>query len=86
MPPSAFESEFQSYVGRRFGPWAVLTTPEAIWLAVSLMILLCYVAIRFRNRARIAAWEDEDPLDALPLKLRLKVRRARRSGESRDEH
>ena len=86
MTPSAFESEFQCYVGRRFGPWAVLTPPDAIWLAVSLMILLCYVAIRFRNRARTAAWEDEDPLDALPLKLRLKVRRARRSGESRDEH
>ncbi len=77
MTPGAFESAFLEYAGRRFGPWAVLTSPEAIWLAASILIILCYVALRIRNRARVAAWEREDPHDALPLRLRLKVRRQR---------
>ena len=84
MTPGAFESAFQTYVERRFGPWAMVTSPEALWLVVSILIILCYVAIRFRNKTRVAAWEREDPLDALPLRLRLRVRRDRREEDSED--
>ncbi len=84
MTPAAFESAFQTYVERRFGPWAMLTSPDALWLAASILIIFSFVAVRFRNRARVAAWEREDPLEALPLRLRLRVRRAFRDRGSKD--
>lgn len=76
VSPAAFESGFRDYVGSRFGPMALVTSPEAVWVFASALIIVVYAAVRIRNRRRVAAWEEEDDLEALPLRLRLRVRRA----------
>ncbi|MCZ6635667.1 MAG: hypothetical protein O7G87_19900, partial [bacterium] len=52
---------------------AMLVAPEAIWVYMAVLFLMAYVGIRFRNRATVKRWEEEDPLEALPLRLRLQV-------------
>ena len=75
--PSAFEAEFASYVAGRFGFRSLLTSGEAIWFYIVLLVMLVWVGVRIRNRATLAQWEAEGPLDALPLKLRAKLKRER---------
>ena len=70
-----FETEWLHYVRGRFSLTAMLVAPEAIWVYMAVLFLLAYVGIRFRNRATVKRWEEEDPLEALPLRLRLQVHR-----------
>lgn len=77
LTPEAFETTFAVFVGARFGFQALATSGEAIWLYIVFLVLLVWVGVRLRNRGTLARWEEEDPLDALPLRLRAKIKRER---------
>jgi hypothetical protein len=77
LSPSEFEAAFTAYVAGRFGFRSLLTSGEAIWFYIVLLVILVWVGVRVRTRATLARWEEEDPLDALPLKLRAKIKRER---------
>jgi hypothetical protein len=77
LSPDAFEADFAEYIGSRFGLGAALASGEAIWFYIVVLVLVVWIAVRFRNRATLARWDAEDPLDALPLRLRAKIKRER---------
>jgi hypothetical protein len=70
-----FEETWREYVSGRFSPWALMFTSHAIWFYMTLLAMVVYLGVRAKNRRRVREWESEDPLEALPLKLRLKVNR-----------
>jgi hypothetical protein len=65
-----FEIRLARFVGSRYGLAAMATSSPALWFYASLLILVAYVSVRLRNRARVKAWEEEDPTSALPRHLR----------------
>ena len=77
LSPAKFEADFVDYIRGRFGLGSALTSAEAIWFYIVVMVILVGIAVRFRNRATLARWDAEDPLDALPLRLRAKIKRER---------
>ena len=77
LTPAAFEIAFAKFVEARFGSRALVTSTEAIWLYIVFLVLFVWVGVRLRNRRTLARWEEEDPLDALPLRLRAKIKRER---------
>jgi hypothetical protein len=77
LSPTEFETAFAVYIADRFGFRVLLTSGEAIWLYIVVLVMLVWVGVKLRNRATLARWEEEDPLDALPLKLRAKMKRER---------
>ena len=77
LTPSAFEIAFAKFVEARFGSRALVTSTEAIWLYIVFLVLLVWIGVRVRNRRTLARWDEEDPLDALPLRLRTKIKRER---------
>ena len=78
LTPEAFEIAFGAFVAARFGFLALLTSGEAIWFYIVFLVLMVWVGVRLRNRRTLARWEAEDPLDALPLRLRAKIKRERK--------
>ena len=77
--PKRFEDAWAEYVRGRFGLTSVLAAPEALWFYMALLFLVAYLGVRRRNRVRTREWEEEDPAEGLPLRLRLQV--FRRKGE-----
>jgi hypothetical protein len=77
LSPEAFENAFAAFVENRFGLRSLVTSDEAIWLYIVVLVLLVWVGVRMKNRRTIARWEDEDPLEGLPLRLRAKINRER---------
>jgi hypothetical protein len=77
LTPAAFETAFAAFVAGRFGFQAFAMSGEAIWLYIVFLVLLVWVGVRLRNRRTLARWKEEDPLDALPLRLRAKIKRDR---------
>jgi hypothetical protein len=77
LSPGSFEADFAEYIGSRFGLGAALTSAEAIWFYIVVLVLIVWIAVRFRDRATLARWDAEGPLDALPLRLRAKIKRER---------
>ena len=77
LSPTEFEIAFTAYAGNRFGFRSLLTSGEAIWLYIVVLFMLVWVGIKLRNRSTLARWEEEGPLDVLPLKLRAKMNRER---------
>ena len=73
--PRKFEREWAQYAKGRFSTTALLTSAEAFWLYMTLLLIGVFVAVRVRNRRVIERWDEESPEDALPLRLRLRVRR-----------
>ena len=76
LTPRKFEREWTEYASGRFSATALLTSAEAFWLYMTLLLLGVFVAVRIRNRRIIERWDEESPEDALPLRLRLRVRRS----------
>lgn len=77
LSPAAFEEGYATYVAARFGLVSLLTAEEAIWVYIVMLVLLVYVGVRVRNRRTLARWEEEDPLEGLPLRLQAKIKRER---------
>ena len=77
LSPEVFESEFAAFVADRFGLGAVVTSGEAIWFYIVVLFLTVWVGVRRRNQRTFDRWEEEDPLEGLPLKLRAKINRER---------
>lgn len=75
LTPGKFEREWAEYAKGRFSATALLTSAEALWIYMTFLLLGVFVAVRIRNRRIIDGWDEESPEDALPLRLRLKVRR-----------
>jgi len=75
MTPDRFEDGWRIYIHSRFGLQGILLSPEAIWVYLVFVLVAVATGIRFRNRATLRRWEEEDPLAALPLRLRLQVKR-----------
>ena len=75
LTPHQFERRWARYVRGRFSLTAMLVEPKALWVYLALLFLAAYVAVRVRNRSVLKRWENEDPADALPLKMRLQVHR-----------
>ena len=74
-PLRRFEQAWGDYVRGRFSLKTLLISPEVFWFYLALLFLAAYVGVRIRNRRMLRQWETEDPTDALPLRLRLQVRR-----------
>jgi len=75
--PAAFETAFAAFVGNRFGLQALLTSEEAIWLYIVMLVVVVWLGVRHKNCRTIARWDEEDTLDGLPLRLRAKIKRER---------
>jgi len=73
----AFEAAYATFVEDRFGLRALLTSEEALWLYIVGLLCLVWLGVRVRNRQTLARWEESDPLDGLPLRLRAKIQRER---------
>ena len=76
LTPGRFEREWAEYAEGRFSATALLTSAGALWFYMTLLLLGVFVAVRVRNRRIIEQWDEESPEDALPLRLRLRVRRS----------
>ena len=76
LTPRKFEREWAEYAEGRFSMTAMLTSAGALWFYVTLLVIGVFVGVRIRNRRIIEQWDEESPEDALPLRLRLRVRRS----------
>ena len=72
-----FEADFAGFVSQRFGLRALVTSEAALWLYIVLLVLIVWAGIRRKNRRTLKRWEEEDPLEGLPLRLQAKIRRER---------
>lgn len=77
LSPEAFEAAFAEFVADRFGLQSLVTSDEAIWLYIVFLVVVVFVGVQLRNRRTVARWEEEDPLEGLPLRLRAKINRER---------
>jgi len=76
LTPGGFEAGFTAHVRQRFSLVGALTSSHSIWVYVTGLVVLAFVAVRWRNRTRTREWEnEEDDLAALPPRLRLQARR-----------
>lgn len=67
--PYEFELAWQDYVSGRFGLTALLVSPDSLWGYLVLLFLFAYVAVRWRNRAKLRQWEAEERFEELQLKV-----------------
>ena len=70
-----FERRWTDYVRGRFSLTALLVSPDALWLYLVGLLFLAYLAVRLRNRAVMRRWEQEEDLEDVPLRFRLRVHR-----------
>ncbi len=77
MSSAEFESTYEAFVARRFGLQALVTSEEALWLYIVVLVGAVWIGVQLRNRRTVAQWEEEDPLEGLPLRLRTKINRER---------
>ena len=75
LSSAGFERHWKGYVSRRFSAGALMVTAQALWFYMTILVVAVYFGVRIRNRRRMREWETEDPVDSLPLNLRLKVSR-----------
>ena len=67
--PYEFEQAWQDYVANRFGLTAVLVSPDSLWGYLVLLFLMAYIAVRWRNKAKLRQWEEEERFEELQLKV-----------------
>ncbi len=60
VPPATFETLWRKAAQERFGLVALLWNASDLWLGVTALFLLAYVATRLRNRRKVRQWEAEE--------------------------
>lgn len=75
LSPQQFEIQLAQFVRNRFGPASLATSSPALWFYASILVIVSYVIVRIRNRARVRVWEAEDPSTGLPDRLRRELQR-----------
>lgn len=71
ITPREFEHRWREHVQGRFGPMALLFSPDLFWLYLALLLFLAYFCVRLRNRATLRRWEAEEAAEELPMMLRV---------------
>jgi hypothetical protein len=77
LTPAGFEQAYRDRVRARYGLRGLLSSPEALWGFMLLGACGVWAALRARNRSILRRWATEDPLDALPARLKQQVLRRR---------
>lgn len=67
--PYEFEGAWQDYVSGRFSLAALLVSPDSLWGYLVLLFLMASVTVRWRNRAKLRRWEDEERFEEAQLKV-----------------